>query len=109
MNRTWCYTHSLPCYSGSFFGATEWCSREEPLAEWEKELLNPIPTRVRADVTFTLESGDTLTFQDVNVDSISPVGANRGCIAVEFENDADRVVHVPWVRWWEISNEIVNA
>lgn len=56
-----------------------------------------------ATVDFTLVDGSTITFYNVNADSIGPSAEHPGVIGVEFENDADRVVHVPFVRYWEIS------
>lgn len=55
-----------------------------------------------ATAIFTLADGGTVTLDNVNVDSISAVGANKGVISVEFENDLDRIVHIPFVRYWEI-------
>jgi hypothetical protein len=71
------------------------------LAQWERDILDAIGRSV-ASVVFTLADGSTVEFDDVLVDSIGPSAENRGVIGVEFENDIDRIVHVPFVRYWEI-------
>lgn len=60
-------------------------------------------SRVIPTAVFHLESGKTVEFTDVNIDSIGPSGANPGCVSVEFEDDTDRIVHIPFVVWWEIT------
>lgn len=55
-----------------------------------------------AVVTFHLTNGMTVEFEDVNPDSIGPSAESPGVIGVEFENDPDRIVHVPFVLYWEI-------
>ena len=55
-----------------------------------------------AVATFTLVDGKTLTFEHVNVDSIGPSAEHPGVIGVEFMNDNMRIVHIPFVRYWEI-------
>ncbi len=56
-----------------------------------------IPTAV-----FHLENGKTVSFDNVNVDSIGPSAESPGVIGVEFDDNADRIVHIPFVRYWEI-------
>lgn len=56
----------------------------------------------QATAVFHLENGSTLTFDNVNVDSIGPSAESRGVIGVEFEDNSDRIVHIPFVRYWEI-------
>jgi hypothetical protein len=70
------------------------------LAQWERDILANLHSV--ASVVFTLADGSTVEFDDVLVDSIGPSAENRGVIGVEFENDIDRIVHVPFVRYWEI-------
>jgi len=73
---------------------------ETPLASWERELLyGPDPV---ATVTFTRTDGKTVVFDNVRVDSIGPSAENPGVIGVEFEDDHDRIVHVPFVAYWTI-------
>ena len=48
-----------------------------------------------------LADGSTIEFEEVNVDAIGPNAENKGVIGIEFE-DSDRLVHVPFVRYWEI-------
>lgn len=55
-----------------------------------------------ASVVFIRTDGRTLRFDGVRVDSIGPSAENPGVIGVEFENDGDRLVHVPFVQSWEI-------
>jgi hypothetical protein len=71
------------------------------LAQWERDILDAIGRSV-ASVVFTLADGSTVEFDDVRVDSIGPSAENPGVVGVEFENDIDRIVHVPFVRYWEI-------
>ena len=52
-------------------------------------------------VVITLTDNSTIEFEGVDFDTISPSGANRGVIAMEFV-DSDRIVHVPFVKYWEI-------
>ena len=56
-----------------------------------------------AVATFHLQDGSELVFTGVRVDSIGPSADNPGVVGVEFEEDADKVVHIPFVRYWEIS------
>lgn len=53
-------------------------------------------------VVFTLANGGTLEFDNVLVDSVGPSAEAPGVIGVEFP-DSDRVVHVPFVSFWEFS------
>lgn len=69
-----------------------------PLAPWELDLLNAC----RANVVFTLDDGNTLTIENVRVDSVGPSAENKGVIGVEFHG-SDRLVHVPFVRSWEFT------
>lgn len=55
-----------------------------------------------ATARFTLSNGDTVSFEGVRPDSIGPSGEAPGVVGVEFES-SDRVVHIPWVVWWEVS------
>ena len=48
-----------------------------------------------------LADGTTIQFEDVRVDSIGPSAENKGVVGIEFE-DSERLVHVPFVRYWEI-------
>lgn len=72
----------------------------EPRAPWERELLD----LNGSTVTFTLTNGKTVSFDNVNVDSVGPSAESPGVIGVEFANDADRVVHVPFVSHWEFTH-----
>lgn len=58
--------------------------------------------RTVATAIFTRTDGAQFALSDVRVESISPSGANRGCIAVEFENDSDKVIHLPFIHSWQI-------
>ena len=75
---------------------------EEPLAEWEKELLRP--SEMQSDVVLTLEGGNTLEFQNVRIDAVGPSAQQKGIIGIEFADDLDRLVHVPNVLWWEFNH-----
>lgn len=55
-----------------------------------------------AVATFHLNDGETIVFEDVRVDSIGPSAENPGVVGVEFEDDSARIVHIPFVRYWEI-------
>lgn len=63
---------------------------------------NSLNSDVVAVVTFHLSNGMTVEFEDVNPDSIGPSAETPGVIGVEFETNPDRVVHVPFVLYWEI-------
>lgn len=54
-----------------------------------------------AIATFYLNDGSCIQFENVREESISNGAANKNVIAVEFM-DSDRVVHIPFVRYWEI-------
>ena len=71
----------------------------EPLAPWERELLTGMSTAI---AVVHLHDGTSIEFEDVNPDSIGPSAENKGVIGIEFMDDYDRVVHVPFVRFWEI-------
>lgn len=72
----------------------------DDLARLRAELTDS-PHRIgEGNVTFTRLDGFTVTIENVRVDSVSPVGAPGGVVAVEFF-DSDRVVHVPFVQSWE--------
>lgn len=75
----------------------------EPLAPWEEELLYGRPT---ADVTFFVKDGSSFTIQDINFDSISAVGANKGVVCVEGGSDPDKIYHVPNVLYWTITHNV---
>jgi hypothetical protein len=66
-------------------------------------ILNGSVPEVIATAVFHRLDGSTVVFDNVNVDSIGPSAEQRGVIGVEFDNDPDRVVHVPFVSHWEIS------
>lgn len=55
-----------------------------------------------ATAIFYLADGSTLSFDCVNVDAIGPSAETKGVIGVEFENDIDKIIHIPFVRYWEI-------
>lgn len=61
--------------------------------------LGILPTAI---ATFRRTDGHIVTLENVNVDSIGPSAANPGVVAVEFEDDADRIVHLPFIESWEI-------
>jgi len=63
----------------------------------------PFPVEVVATVTFTRTDDTQIVFTHVRVDSIGPSAENPGVVGVEFENDSDRIVHIPFVKFWEIS------
>lgn len=73
----------------------------QPLARWERELLTGQQQPI-ATVIFTRTDDTTVSFNDVRVDSIGPRGENPGVIGVEFEDDHERIVHVPFVKFWTI-------
>lgn len=86
----------LCCDRWQYFDLSEhphWCTKRKAF----RATPDPVPS-----VVFHLTGGGTLRFDNVNFDSIGPVGANPGVISVEFTDDTDRVVHVPFVEWWEI-------
>lgn len=101
MLNDWCYTHSRRCYRDYGWSANPACSREEPLAPWERELLTGY-CEGEGKVTFTRTDGRTVVIDKVRVDSISAVAENKGVIGVEFYG-TDRVVHVPFVSYWEVT------
>lgn len=53
-------------------------------------------------VVFTLTDGRRLEIERVRVDSVSPAAEAPGVIGVEFF-DSSRVVHVPFVSYWEFN------
>lgn len=61
--------------------------------------LGVLPTAI---ATFRRLDGRTVTLENVNVDSIGPSAANPGVVAVEFEDDPDRIIHLPFIESWEI-------
>ena len=61
--------------------------------------LGVLPTAI---ATFRRLDGRTVTLENVNVDSIGPSAANPGVVAVEFEDNLDRIVHLPFIESWEI-------
>lgn len=71
------------------------------LASWERELLEG--DAPRPFVTFFLKDGSEISFEGVNVDSIGPSAESPGVIGVEFVDNPDRIVHIPFVQWWEIT------
>lgn len=54
-----------------------------------------------AVATFHLVDGSTIVFEGVREDSISNGASNTRVISVEFM-DSNRLVHIPFVRFWEI-------
>lgn len=58
---------------------------------------------IAATVTFTRTDDTTVSFENVRPDSIGPRCEAPGVIGVEFEDDYDRVVHVPFVKYWVIT------
>lgn len=104
MENNWCHYHSALCFSTyRRTGMTDNCTREEPLAQWERELLAGHAGQEDGigNVTFYLSNGDSFTIDNVRVDSISPNGANNGVIAAEG-SDGDTIYHVPWVSYWTV-------
>lgn len=76
------------------------------LADWERELLSEAKhDEGEGNVVFTLHDGSTLKVENVRVDSIGPSAENRGVIGVEFFH-SDHVVHVPFVRFWEVTYNV---
>lgn len=77
------------------------------LAPWECAILNEKP-RARAhdegegDVTFTRTDGRTVTFKNVEVDSVSPAAVTAGTVAFNYFG-TDKIVHVPFVESWEFT------
>ena len=71
----------------------------EPLAEWEREIMDEF----MSSVTFTRTDGRTVTLDGVRVDSIGPSAENPGVVGVEFSDDPDRIVHLPFIESWEVS------
>lgn len=93
------------------FECARWCARADkeayrPMSHDEAVAFlrdsmrdeSPIATAV-----FTRTDGETVTLDHVNIDSIGPSAERPGVIGVEFTNDADRVVHLPFIASWEIS------
>lgn len=75
----------------------------QPLAPWERELLTGSKyMEGEGKVTFTRTDGRTVEIDNVRVDSISTGAENTGIVGVEFFGN-DRVVHVPFVQFWEVS------
>lgn len=59
-------------------------------------------TPITAVAHFRRTDGRIVTLEDVRPDSIGPSAANPGCIAVEYNDDLDRVTHLPFIESWEI-------
>lgn len=68
---------------------------------WQR-LADALGVSLIAIVTFTRTDGKKVVLENVNVDSIGPSAANPGVVAVEFEDDLDRIVHLPFIESWEI-------
>ena len=81
------------------------CWPEQPLASWERELLNGPHREGEGDVTFTRTDGRTLTIHNVRVDSVGPAASAPGVVSVEFFN-SDKVRHVPFVESWEFNYNV---
>jgi hypothetical protein len=64
---------------------------------------NPIPHQHgEGEVVFTLKDDTTVSFDYVRVDSVSPGAEAFGVVGVEFYG-SDRVVHIPFVKFWEFN------
>jgi hypothetical protein len=74
---------------------------EDAILALRERLLDTDPS-VSATAVFHLEGGRTLRVENVDPDSISPKGMEPGVIGVESGDHNDRVLHVPFVLYWEI-------
>lgn len=100
MNNTWCITHAAHCfraYPGTGYGVN--CSKEEPLAQWEKDLLRGPHAEGYGDVTFVRFDGRTVVVENVRVDSICDDGTGS---VIGAECDGGTIVHVPYVSHWTV-------
>lgn len=68
---------------------------------WQR-LADALGVTLTAVVTFTRTDGKKVVLENVNVDSIGLAAANPGVVAVEFTDNLDRVVHLPFIESWEI-------
>ena len=55
-----------------------------------------------ATAIFTRTDGMQFALSDVREDSIGPSAEARGVVGVEFANDADKIVHLPFIHSWQI-------
>lgn len=62
-----------------------------------KLLGRPVATAI-----FTRMDGAQFALSDVRPDSIGPGAEAHGVVGVEFENDADKIVHLPFIHSWQI-------
>lgn len=71
----------------------------ETLAHLRRRL-SDIP--IVAVAHFRRLDGRIVTLEAVNADSIGPSAANPGVVAVEYADDPDRIMHLPFIESWEI-------
>lgn len=62
-----------------------------------KLLGRPVATAI-----FTRTDGAQFALSDVRVDSIGPSAEAPMVVGVEFESDADKIVHLPFIHSWQI-------
>lgn len=73
---------------------------ETEALDYLRRRLNDIP--LVAVAHFRRIDGRIVTLEAVRVDSIGPSAENPGVIGVEYDDDADRITHLPFIESWEI-------
>lgn len=99
----YCNAHTALCRSSNGEYSYMYPIAEEPLAPWERELLNSRPHREgEGDVVFTRTDGTTVKFENVEVDSVTPMAEVGDVIGFNYF-ESDRIIHVPFVSFWEFT------
>lgn len=100
----YCYSHSFGVHNISCPD----CSHHEPLADWERDLLEcakPAHAMGYGEVTFTRIDGRSVTVDNVRVDSVGTDYGLYGVVSMEVEGQ-DSPLHMPFIESWTVDYRV---